>query len=141
MDAIWIFGMAVGVITVVLMAWTIRNSSKAETENDALTRAVLRLYDKQRALEKEVLELRTELIQLQTNDQVVTKKAPPRPVPPKKYVSENDSFDIPTVAATATAAALGATALGAWAMPSSSSSSYSSDSSWDCGDSFDCGGE
>ena len=138
MDAIWIFGMAVGVITVVLMAWTIRNGSKAETENDALTRAVLRLYDKQRALEKEVLELRTELIQLQTNDRV-TKKAPPRPVPPKKYVSENDSFDIPTVAATATAAALGATALGAWAMPSSSSSSYSSDSSWDCGDS--CGGE
>lgn len=140
MDAIWIFGMAVGVITVVLMAWTIRDRSKAETENDALTRAVLRLYDKQRALEKEVLELRTELIQLQTNDQA-TKKAPPRPVPPKKYVPETDSFDIPTVAATATAAALGATALGAWAMPSSSSSSYSSDSSWDCGDSFDCGGE
>ena len=138
MDAIWNFGMAVGVITVVLIAWSIRNRSKAETENDALTRAVLRLYDKQRALEKEVLELRTALIQLQTNDRV-TKKAPPRPVPPKKYVSENDSFDIPTVAATATAAALGATALGAWAMPSSSSSSYSSDSSWDCGDS--CGGE
>ena len=136
MDAIWNFGMAVGVITVVLIAWSIRNRSKAETENDALTRAVLRLYDKQRALEKEVLELRTALIQLQTNDRV-TKKAPPRPVPPKKYVPENDSFDIPTVAATATAAALGATALGAWAMPSDSGSS----DSWDCGDSFDCGGE
>ena len=136
MDAIWNFGMAVGVITVVLIAWSIRNRSKAETENDALTRAVLRLYDKQRALEKEVLELRTALIQLQTNDRV-TKKAPPRPVPPKKYVPENDSFDIPTVAATATAAALGATALGAWAMPSDSASS----DSWDCGDSFDCGGE
>ena len=136
MDAIWNFGMAVGVIAVVLIAWSIRNRSKAETENDALTRAVLRLYDKQRALEKEVLELRTALIQLQTNDRV-TKKAPPRPVPPKKYVPENDSFDIPTVAATATAAALGATALGAWAMPSDSGSS----DSWDCGDSFDCGGE
>ena len=136
MDAIGIFGMAVGVVTAGLIAWTIRNRSMAETENDALTRAVLRLYDRQNALEKEVLDLRKELIQLQTNDQVI-KKAPPRPVPPKKYVSENDSFDIPTVAATATAAALGATALGAWAMPSDSGSS----DSWDCGDSFDCGGE
>lgn len=126
MDAIGIFGMAVGVVTAGLIA-----RSMAETENDALTRAVLRLYDKQIALEKEVLDLRTELIQLQTNDQVI-KKAPPRPVPPKKYVPENDSFDIPTVAATATAAALGA-----WAMPSDSGSS----DSWDCGDSFDCGGE
>ena len=138
MDAIVILGFGLAGATLVLTAWTVINRNKAETENDALTRAVLRLYDKQRALEKEVLELRTALIQLQTNDRV-TKKAPPRPVPPKKYVSENDSFDIPTVAATATAAALGATALGAWAMPSSSSSSYSSDSSWDCGDS--CGGE
>lgn len=138
MDAIWIFGMAVGVITVVLMAWTIRNGSKAETENDALTRAVLRLYDKQIALEKEVLQLQTALIQLQTNDQVVTKKAPPRPVPPKKYVPENDSWlDIPAVATAATATAVGAAALGAWAMPSDSGSS----DSWDCGDSFDCGGE
>lgn len=138
MDAIWNFGMAVGVITVVLMAWTIRNRSKAETENDALTRAVLRLYDKQIALEKEVLQLQTALIQLQTNDQVVTKKAPPRPVPPKKYVPENDSWlDIPAVATAATATAVGAAALGAWAMPSDSGSS----DSWDCGDSFDCGGE
>ena len=140
MDAIVILGFGLAGATLVLTAWTVINRNKAETENDALTRAVLRLYDKQRALEKEVLELRTALIQLQTNDQA-TKKAPPRPVPPKKYVPETDSFDIPTVAATATAAALGATALGAWAMPSSSSSSYSSDSSWDCGDSFDCGGE
>lgn len=138
MDAIWNFGMAVGVITVVLMAWTIRNRSKAETENDALTRDVLRLYDKQIALEKEVLQLQTALIQLQTNDQVVTKKAPPRPVPPKKYVPENDSWlDIPAVATAATATAVGAAALGAWAMPSDSGSS----DSWDCGDSFDCGGE
>lgn len=136
MDAIGIFGMTVGVVTAGLIAWTVINRNKAETENDALTRAVLRLYDRQNALEKEVLDLRTELIQLQTNDRV-TKKAPPRPVPPKKYVPENDSFDIPTVAATATAAALGATALGAWAMPSDSGSS----DSWDCGDSFDCGGE
>ena len=136
MDAIGIFGMAVGVVTAGLIAWTVINRNKAEVENDALTRAVLRLYDRQNALEKEVLDLRTELIQLQTNDQVI-KKAPPRPVPPKKYVPENDSFDIPTVAATATAAALGATALGAWAMPSDSGSS----DSWDCGDSFDCGGE
>ena len=137
MDAIWNFGMAVGVITVVLIAWSIRNRSKAETENDALTRAVLRLYDKQIALEKEVLDLRTELIQLQTNDQVI-KKAPPRPVPPKKYVPENDSWlDIPVVATAATATAVGAAALGAWAMPSDSGSS----DSWDCGDSFDCGGE
>ena len=141
MDAIVILGFGLAGATLVLTAWTVINRNKAETENDALTRAVLRLYDKQRALEKEVLELRTELIQLQTNAPETTKKAPPRPVPPKKYVSENDSFDIPTVAATATAAALGATALGAWAMPSSSSSSYSSDSSWDCGDSFDCGGD
>ena len=136
MDAIVILGFGLAGATLVLTAWTVINRNKAETENDALTRAVLRLYDKQIALEKEVLDLRTELIQLQTNDQVI-KKAPPRPVPPKKYVPENDSFDIPTVAATATAAALGATALGAWAMPSDSGSS----DSWDCGDSFDCGGE
>lgn len=137
MDAIVILGCGLAGVTLVLTAWTVINRNKAETENDALTRAVLRLYDKQLALEKEVLELRTELIQLQTNDLVI-KKAPPRPVPPKKHVTENDSWlDIPVVATAATATALGAAALGAWAMSSDSDSS----DSWDCGDSFDCGGE
>ena len=137
MDAIVILGFGLAGVTLVLTAWTVINRNKAETENDALTRAVLRLYDRQKALENEVMQLRAELIQLQTNDQV-TKKAPPRPVPPKKYEPETDSWlDIPVVATAATATALGAAAIGAWAMPTDSGSS----DSWDCGDSFDCGGE